>query len=114
MDAKHALAARIVTDFHSAEGAEAGAARFRKVVQQGQVPEDMPEHAMPEGVRDGSSLRVDKLIRALGLAGSGKEAVRKLKEGAVEVNGDRCSEMSLEIDAEELVLRVGKKWARVR
>lgn len=114
MDAKHALAARIVTDFHSAEGAEAGAARFRKVVQQGQVPEDMPEHAMPEGVRDGSSLRVDKLIRALGLAGSGKEAVRKLKEGAVEVNGDRCSEMSLETDAEELVLRVGKKWARVR
>ncbi len=116
MDVKHALARRITADFHGAAGADAGEARFRKVVQQGQVPDDMPEHALPEAVRDGAGVRVDKLLREIGLASSGGEANRKLSEGAVEINGEKQSERSFEIPAgvDELVLRMGKKWARVR
>ncbi|MCB9383656.1 MAG: tyrosine--tRNA ligase [Bryobacterales bacterium] len=116
MEAKHALARRITTDFHDAAGADLGEETFRKVVQQGQVPEDMPEHELPADVRDGSTVRVDKLLRAIGLASSGGEANRKLKEGAVEINGEKHAEMAFEIPAgvDELVLRMGKKWARVR
>jgi len=116
MAVKHALARRIVTDFHSAEAAELGAETFRKVVQQGQVPEEMPEHALPDEAREGSTVLLHKLLRALGLAQSGGEANRKLKEGAVEVNGEKQREMAYELPAgvDELVIRVGKKWARVR
>lgn len=116
MDVKHALARRIVTDFHSAEAAELGAETFRKVVQQGQIPEEMPEHTLPDTARDGSTVLLHKLLREIGLAQSGGEANRKLKEGAVEINGDKRREMAYEMPegCEELVIRVGKKWARVR
>jgi tyrosyl-tRNA synthetase len=116
MDAKHALARRITADFHGEPGAALGEETFRKVVQQGQVPEDMPEFDLPAELRDGGSVRVDKLLRSIGLAASGGEANRKLKEGAVEINGEKHDGMSYEIPAgvDALVLRMGKKWARVR
>ena len=116
MDVKHALAARIVTDFHSAADARRGEETFRKVVQQGQVPDDMPEHALPEAARDGAAIRVDKLLREIGLASSGSEANRKLKEGAVQINGEKHQEMTFEAPAgvDELIVKMGKKWARVR
>ena len=114
MEAKHELARLITTDFHSAEAAEQGAEAFRKVVQQGQVPDDMPEFDLPEEMRGQGEIRLDKLLREVGLAKSGGEANRKLREGAVTVNGDKHAEMSLPIAGEDLVIRVGKKWARVR
>ncbi len=116
MDTKHELAHSIVAEFHSEDDARQGAATFKKVVQQGQVPDDMPEFDMPEGVRDGTAIRVDKLLRGIGLCKSGGEANRKLKEGAVDVNGTRQQGMTYDVadGVAELVIRMGKKWARVR
>lgn len=115
METKHELAHSIVAEFHSEDAAQQGAATFKKVVQQGQVPEEMPEFDMPEGVRDGSSVRVDKLLRGIGLCKSGGEANRKLKEGAVDINSARQQEMVYEITdgVDELVIRMGKQWAKV-
>jgi tyrosyl-tRNA synthetase len=116
MDCKHELAHTIVAGFHSEDDADQGGATFKKVVQQGQVPEDMPEFDLPDEAREGSAVRIDKVLRAIGLAKSGGEANRKLKEGAVDINGERFQEMAYEttggVDA--LVIRMGKKWARVR
>lgn len=116
MDCKHELAHMIVAGFHSADQADQGAATFKKVVQQGQVPEDMPEFDLPEEAREGTAVRIDKVLRAIGLAKSGGEANRKLKEGAVDVNGERCQEMAYQAadGVHQLVIRMGKKWARVR
>lgn len=116
MDQKHALAERIVADFHSSDAASRGGAAFRRVVQQKQVPEDMPECPLPDEMRGLSAIRIDKLLRATGLAASGAEANRKLRENAVSVNGVKHREMSYEVPvgASELVLKFGKKWARVR
>ena len=115
MQAKMDLAASIVTDFHSAAEAERGAEAFHKVVQQGQAPADMPVFALPEASRDGETIRVDKLLREIGLCQSGGEANRKLREGAVSINGAKHREMSLELSPSdaELTLQVGKKWAKV-
>lgn len=116
MDSKHELAHTIVAGFHSEADADHGAATFKKVVQQGQVPEDMPEFDLPDEAREGTAVRIDKVLRAIGLAKSGGEANRKLKEGAVDVNGERCQEMAYEVGGgvDALVIRMGKKWARVR
>ena len=116
MKAKMELAARIVTDFHSADAAKEAAGVFRRVVQQGQVPQDMPVFDLPEAMRRESPIRVDKLLREIGLCKSGAEANRKLKEGAVSINGSKHREMSYEVDATvaELVVQVGKKWAKVK
>ena len=116
MEAKADLAARIVTDFHSA--AEAGKARevFRRVVQQGQVPEDIRTFPLPEAMQGETSIRIDKLLREIGLASSGSEANRKLREGAVSINGQKHREMSYELDPtlSELTIQLGKKWAKVK
>ena len=116
MDLKHDLAARIVADFHGRAGATKGRDTFRRVVQGKQVPDSMPEMGLPAEMQGASVIRLDKLLRAAGLAQSGAEANRKLKENAVSVNGAKHSEMSYEvpIGASELVLKFGKKWARVR
>ena len=67
-------------------------------------------------MRQESTIRVDKLLREIGLCKSGAEANRKLKEGAVSINGSKHREMSLELDSAvaELVVQVGKKWAKVK
>ena len=116
MDLKHDLARQIVSDFHGPDAAARGGEAFRRVVQNKEVPEEMPEMDLPAEMRDQTAIRIDKLLRATGLARSGGEANRKLKENAVSVNGVKHREMSYHVPpgASELVLKFGKKWARVR
>ena len=116
MDAKHELAARIVADFHSSAAAGRAAETFRKVVQQKQIPEEMAEFALPSELAGGPAIRIDKLLRDVGLAKSGSEANRKLKENAVSINGEKHREMSFTPGpgVSELTIRLGKKWVRVR
>ncbi len=115
MNAKAELAARIVADFHSEQAAKQGAEAFRRVVQQGEVPENIQVFPLPEEMRGEPLIRIDKLLREIGLCSSGAEANRKLKEGAVSVNGEKHREMSYPLDpaVKELTIQMGKKWARV-
>ncbi len=115
MKAKADLAARIVADFHSEDAAKQGAEAFRRVVQQGEVPENIQVFPLPGEMRGESSIRIDKLLREIGLCSSGAEANRKLKEGAVSVNGEKHREMSYTVDpaVKDLTIQMGKKWARV-
>jgi tyrosyl-tRNA synthetase len=116
MHAKAELARAIVTEYHSAADARRGEEAFRRVVQQGQQPADIAEFALPEALRGEPDIRVDKLLREIGLAQSGAEANRKLKEGAVSINGEKHREMSYTPPdgIVSLTIQVGKKWARVR
>ncbi len=116
MEIKKKLAIRIVADFHGRAAASKGGEAFRRVVQNKGVPEEMPEMSLPDEMRGLGAIRIDKLLRATGLAKSGAEANRKLRANAVSVNGCKHREMSYDLppDASELVLKFGKKWARVR
>ena len=116
MEVKHTLAARIVADFHGQAGAQSGRKTFRRVVQQKKVPETMAEFPMPAEMRGESQIRIDKLLRAIGLARSGAEANRMLRANAVAVNGTKHREMTYFVPSGvgELILKFGKKWARVR
>jgi len=116
MEAKADLAARIVTDFHSADDARKAREVFRNVVQQGQIPENIPTFPLPEAMRGAATIRVDKLLREIGLSSSGGEANRKLREGAVSINGEKHREMSYELDPSlsDLTIQLGKKWAKVK
>ncbi|MGC8794793.1 MAG: tyrosine--tRNA ligase, partial [Bryobacteraceae bacterium] len=91
MEVKMELARTIVTDFHSPADAERAAEEFNRVVRQGEAPSELEIVALPAGVRSAGQLRVDKLLAGVGLAESVSEAVRKIKAGAVEINGERCT-----------------------
>jgi tyrosyl-tRNA synthetase len=113
MEAKIALAKHIVTDFHSAADAEHAADVFTKVVRHKEVPEDMPVVSLPDGVTKDGAIRVDKLLAKVGLADSVTDAVRKIKAGAVEINGEKIKDLALASPPAEMVIQVGKNWRKV-
>jgi tyrosyl-tRNA synthetase len=113
MDAKVALGKIIVTDFHSAADADAAAAVFNAVVRRKEVPEVIETVQEPPGLRMNGALRVDKLLARVGLADSVSDAVRKIKAGSVQINGEKVKEVLLKNAPAELLIQVGKNWKRV-
>ena len=114
MKVKMDLGRRIVADFHSA--AEAGSAvdSFDREVRQGLEPADTETLDLPASAVTGKGIRVDKLFAAIGLAESVTDAARKLKAGAVQINGETHKDPLLSGATGTLVLRLGKKWKRIR
>jgi len=113
MDAKMDLARRIVAEFHSRAEAERAGEEFTRVVRRGQAPADIETVALPEEARHPGGIRVDKLLARIGLADSVSDAVRKLRAGAVEVNGCRVTEPLLGDPPGELLIQAGRHWRRV-
>ena len=134
MEAKKDLAARMVKDFHSAEAAKKAAEDWAKQFQKDEVPEDVEEveielaevwgatdqEAILDAAAEGRNLpecriKLDKLVARAGLADSATDAVRKLKQRAVKVNGElRAEPMIFWNPNEKMNLRVGKRVKRVR
>ena len=112
-DFKMQLAAELTGRFHDQAAAQAAIAHWHEVVQGGGVPQDLKtiEIAAPsEGIRIGA------LLKAAGLAPSTSEALRKLSERAVRVDGNVVEnrEASFRAGGEHL-LQLGKRgYARVR
>jgi tyrosyl-tRNA synthetase len=113
MEAKIALGKSIVAGFHPAVEAERAAEVFNSVVRRKEVPSDMPTVPMPEGVTAANGLRVDKLLARVGLAESVSDGARKIKAGAVEINGEKVNDVALAGPHGEMVIQVGKNWRRV-
>jgi tyrosyl-tRNA synthetase len=112
MAVKKELAARIVTDFHSAADTRQAAEDFAREVQQGGVPSDIETVAVPAEARTPAGIHVPKLLVSVGLAPSRTEADRLLKSGAVEINSARWTDLVHPAGA-TLTIRAGKKWKKV-
>jgi tyrosyl-tRNA synthetase len=113
MTAKIELGKLIVTDFHSVADAAAAAEKFNREVRQKEIPADIPTIPMPDGVMTPNGVNVEKLIAKAGLADSVSDASRKRKAGAIEINGQRVTDLVIPADAPELLVQVGKHWRRI-
>jgi len=110
MQAKKDLAARVVEDFHSAGSARKAAEDWAQQFQKGGIPEDVEQVEVAE-----TSMRIDKLLAAVGLADSVSDAVRKLKQRAVKVNGASLADPTKTVDlSSEVILQAGRKIKKVR
>jgi tyrosyl-tRNA synthetase len=120
MEVKMELGRRIVADFHSEEAAQAAHEAFDREVRQGLEPADTETVDLPPQAGTPEKIRLDKLLATLSLAPSVTEASRRIKAGAVEVNGSIHKDLNLNgsalvTDASgTLVVRAGKQWKRVR
>jgi tyrosyl-tRNA synthetase len=145
MQAKKDLARRIVEDFHSAEAAAKAGEDWAKQFQKSEVPEELEileipleriesaviplsnvllEDSYHGATKDISNfspnsflVRVDKLIRQAGLAASNTEAAMKIKNGAVNIDGQGISARNVVVNApldRDMVLRVGRRMKKVR
>ncbi len=107
-EAKLQLARLVVTGFHSAAEAAEAAVEWERVVSRGEAPADL------EVVRLGPDvLRIDKVLARAGLAESVSEATRKIKAGAVEVDGARITTVVQLASPGDYVIRLGRNWRRV-
>jgi tyrosyl-tRNA synthetase len=114
MQVKMELGRRIVADFHTQADADAALEAFDREVRQGLEPADTEMVALPAQAASEKGIRVDKLLATVQLADSVTDATRKIKAGAVEINGQIQKDLLLTDAAGVLVIRVGKKWKRVK
>lgn len=107
LQTKLTLASRVIERFHGVNAALEAAAHFRRVVQQRQVPEDLPVVRVAlEGGRPAGLL--DVMRNALALV-SNAEARRLIAQGAVEIDGARVSDPALRLSTGTYVIRVGRR-----
>src|SRR5208337_4599382 len=117
MALKKELARSIVADFHSAEAATKAAEDWARQFQKDQVPEEI-ETALVSFAevanREGDGVRLAKVLVKIGFAASTSEADRKIKEGAVTVDGVKTTSpvIKTEVGA-TLTVRLGRKIKRV-
>ncbi len=108
MDVKMSLATEIISGFHGAAAAEKAAAEFQRVFRDREAPDEAPERKVPRG----PAKRIAAFLVELGIAPSRSEADRLLKQGGVELDGARISDVKYEVDLtapREFLLRAGKK-----
>ena len=144
MQAKKALARRIVEDFHGAEAAKQADENWARQFQKDEVPEGVETVNIQasqvyvkdvEYARDPAApyyclfemsqaqpgtfiplLRLDKIISIVSLSSSNSEATRKLKERAVRIDGNvvAVNQLATPVPSKEFTLNVGRRLRKVR
>jgi len=106
-DIKFELAKEVVARFHSREAAEGALQGFIDRFQKGQLPEEMVELTLQS---DTGSMSISLVLKAADLTKSTSEARRMVQQGAVRMDGERITDVDLEIPAgESHVIQVGKR-----
>jgi tyrosyl-tRNA synthetase len=86
MDAKRAIARRVVQLYHGTDQAEAAQDRWTARFSRRELPEDLPEFGIPAG---GGTANIPELLLAAGLVDSKSEARRLLAAGGIRLDGDK-------------------------
>jgi tyrosyl-tRNA synthetase len=112
-DAKVRLAKHLITWFHGAGAADAAEADFRKVIVEGGTPDEMPELTVGPGPH-----KLPPLLVQAGFVSSNSEGIRKIKEGAVKLDGEKVPAEAFNrefpFDRPRVVQLGNRKFVRVR
>jgi len=115
-EAKKRLAREIITLYHGADAAQAADDEFERVHKQHEVPDDMPEVAVPDDICDAAGhARVTALLVAARLAPSSGEAKRLIAQGGVSIDGEKVADPAGTVLIQSgQVVKVGKnRFARL-
>src|SRR3990172_1171329 len=108
MEAKMQLAHNVIAGFHGEDAARKATDEFQRVFRDRGAPEEVAERRIPRG----GMKRLSALLVEVGLAPSRAEAERLIKQGGVEINGERAADVKKELDLSksgDYLLRAGKK-----
>ena len=109
---KRRLAREVVDLYHGQGSGAAAEERFDRVHRERELPEEVPEVAIPPDVVVEGSVYLPKLLAVLGLADSNSQARRLIEQGGVRLEGQAVDANALEVPASELkgrVLQVGRR-----
>ncbi|MCX7995728.1 MAG: tyrosine--tRNA ligase [candidate division WOR-3 bacterium] len=103
-DVKFELAKTLVRMYHSAQVAEESAREFEKIYSKKELPTDLKEFKI--GLEE---INIVDLLMKTGLMPSRAEAKRKIKEGAIDIDGNPVKDINYVVKLNKpVVLRAGK------
>lgn len=107
--AKENLAVEITARFHNEELAKIAKEEFNSVFKANQIPTDMDEFEMEDGIW------ICQALVDAGLEPSTSQARRDIKQNAVSINQEKISDEKLNLACGEYILQVGKRrFAKVK
>ena len=117
MELKKRLAREITAQFHGPGDARAAEEHFERVVQRRQAPGDgeMPSYSLGRaaGAGPGGVISIADVLVSTGTAKSAGEAKRWIRQGAVEVNGEKVGVDKVPAPAPGSIIRVGRRYVKV-
>jgi len=126
MALKKDLARQIVSDFHSAQAGSRAGEDWARQFQKNETPEELESATVPVAEVEAAGaateilsqperrLRLDKILARIGLADSVSDAVRKIKQKAVKIDGEVKTDPVIFWDVGNVMtVRVGRKIKRV-
>ena len=107
--AKENLALEITTRFYNEELAKLAKEEFNSVFKAKNIPTDMPEFEMENGIW------ICQALLDAGLEPSTSQGRRDIKQNAVSIDQEKISDDKLNLESGEYILQVGKKrFAKVK
>ncbi|MEE4241148.1 MAG: tyrosine--tRNA ligase [Desulfopila sp.] len=105
-EVKKQLARELTSRFHGSEAALRAEENFEKVFQKKGLPDEVPQKVLQT---DGA-VWLAQLLVDTGLVSSTSEGRRMIQQSAVSIDGNKISDMNLNVEPEgEILLRVGKR-----
>jgi tyrosyl-tRNA synthetase len=105
-DLKMRLAREIVTTYHDSKSAKSAEEEFKRVFQDRGLPDKIPVFQV---AAQDLPIWIIKLLTASGMASSRSEARRLIAQGGVNIDGQRATDQSLELEVkQEVMIKVGK------
>ncbi len=103
---KQQLARELTTRFHSEEAASQAEENFQKVFQKGGLPDDIPE----KHIQADEDIWLPQLLVDLEMVKSTSDGRRMIKQNAVSLDGEKCTDMKAVVAPEgEVLVKVGKR-----
>jgi tyrosyl-tRNA synthetase len=108
-DAKVKLAKHIISWLHTPQAATAAEEEWDRIQKGEGIPDDTPRVSV-----GAEPQKPAHLIVKAGLASSNSDAIRKIKEGAVKLDGQKLTDFQKEITiTQPVILQLGRKYARL-
>jgi tyrosyl-tRNA synthetase len=110
-DIKMRLAREIVTIYHGKEAALQAEEEFKRVFQQKELPEDIPDFNLAPTVLDSQGfIWLPKLMLLAGLTSSTSEGRRLIQQGGVKINGEKITDPVYKlVPVNGMVIQAGKR-----
>lgn len=109
-DLKMRLSRELVALYHGREAAGAAEAEFKRMFQQGELPDEIPEVQVSAAELRAGVIGPARLLVLTGLAPSSSEARRLIQQGGVYLDGVRIEDERVDLEARSgQILKVGKR-----
>lgn len=114
-DVKMRLAREIVAQYHGHESATAAEEEFKRIFQQKDLPDELPEFHLGEDMLENGTIWLPKFMVLAKMAGSTSEARRLIQQGGVRVDGEKIDDPNYSFRPSfNMIIQVGKrKFARI-